>query len=235
MQKDKDAARKGAKDKDDAEKKVANAKDNTDAAPKATPSPKTDAANANTNAANANYGKPSAPSATPSPKTKPKATPKASSKRKFDGGRADAEAGASLVPTFPMHWCCFQLRNHSGNTAARQCHIGNTAIYIQQCHSRNTTVKKSEAVAQLKIIMHKIVLANVPTQATDYAKTRIDHEVVPFVVELEKTRNQVLARTKPIDKNMAPKTAGFQRISVFGFCLVHPSWSFGALDDIIIN
>ena len=146
MQKDKDAARKGAKDKDDAEKKVANAKDNTDAAPKATPSPKTDAANANTNAANANYGKPSAPSATPSPKTKPKATPKASSKRKFDGGRADAEAGASLVPTFTMHWCCFQLRNHSGNTS-----LGN-AISEIQLFTSNNVIAEIQLLRNLKLL-----------------------------------------------------------------------------------
>ena len=47
-------------------------------------------------------------------------------------------------------------------------------------------------------------------QATTYAKTKVDHVVAPFVVELEKTRNHVLARTIPPEKGISSRSAGLQ-------------------------
>ena len=46
-------------------------------------------------------------------------------------------------------------------------------------------------------MIQQIVFAKMQVQATSYAKTKVDHVVVPFVVALEKTRNHVIARTMP--------------------------------------
>ena len=80
-------------------------------------------------------------------------------------------------------------------------------------------------------MIHRIVFANMQVQATSYAKTKVDHDVVPFVVALERTRNHVIARTMPPEKNMSSRSAGLQN----NFTINSDSGLPGSLGRLGIN